>query len=82
MRDLNKSDWCTLFPDRFLWWDWSSCCKEHDEDYFDVSSLPYDKEFFRQLVDEELKICVNKILPGLGDIMYLGVRVFGRFFIK
>lgn len=82
MRESNKSDWCTLFPDRFLWWDWSHCCEEHDNDYFDVSLLPYDKEFFRQLVDEELKNCVNKILPGLGDIMYKGVRVFGRFFLK
>ena len=82
MLGSSKKDWCTLFPDKFLWFDWSHCCEHHDEDYSLLPDDSYDLEFFKLMADEELRVCVNKVLPVLGDLMYRGVRRFGRFFIK
>ncbi len=60
---------CTFWIDRLLWWDWHACCVRHDLDY--ASLVP------KALADERLKLCVDAILPGMGDVMWFGVAVFG-----
>lgn len=30
-----KTDYCTLWPDRWKTYDWSACCATHDELYDD-----------------------------------------------
>jgi len=71
---------CTLWFNRLLGRDWSHCCINHDDEY-GSAELSYDKEFFRLMYDEELKDCVNKEFKGMGNVMFIGVRMFGRFFI-
>ncbi len=53
-----------------MWWDWSACCAVHDRDY----ALGIVKD----VADDFLSICVNSVLPGMGDLMWVGlVVVFG-----
>ena len=59
------ADYCTLWLDRLLWWDWSQCCFVHDGDYAAGVVKP--------VADGLLEICVNAVLPGMGSIMALGL---------
>lgn len=60
---------CTLWLDRLLWWDWSGCCWVHDRDY--AMLIP------KAVADLRLRLCVDRVLPGMGDVMWLGVALFG-----
>lgn len=68
---------CTFWFNQLFGRKWSHCCKEHDKGY-DQFELSYDRYAYRLMCDEELMSCVNKELQGMGNIMFLGVRVFGR----
>lgn len=60
---------CTLWFDRLLWWDWHACCVQHDQNY--ATLMP------KEIADEILRGCVNLVLPGMGDVMWVGVAIFG-----
>jgi len=62
---------CTLWFDRILWWDWSNCCIQHDYDY--------SIEVLKKLADEKLRDCVNGVLVGMGNVMWIGVSALGGF---
>lgn len=62
---------CTLWLDRLLWWDWSTCCAAHD--------LDYALHVVKELADEKLRVCVNAVLKPMGDVMWAGVALFGGF---
>lgn len=68
---------CSLWFNRLWKWDWSDCCREHDREYAHLD-FEYDRKFFRLMADEELRDCVNRILPGMGYVMFFGVRLFGN----
>ena len=68
---MSPVDYCTLWIDGLLWWNWGACCAQHDADY----SLGVVKA----LADEKLRLCVNSVLAPMGDIMWLGVTLFGGF---
>lgn len=61
--------------------DWNHCCEKHDDrdDFLDTLGS-YDREFFQELYDQELRDCVNKVLPFMGSIMYLGLKLFGKLY--
>ncbi len=62
---------CTFWFDRILWWDWSACCIQHDYDY--------SIQVLKELADEKLRDCVNNVLIGMGNVMWIGVSAFGGF---
>ena len=68
-----KTDGCTLWLDSFLNYSWRDKCIEHDIRYW-VGGTEEDR------LDADLKLRddVNEILPGMGDVIYLGVRIGGR----
>lgn len=72
---------CSFWPNLWGKYDWSHCCNKHDADYngFDYH---YDSVAYRLMKDIELKECVNAVLPGMGDTMFIGVRLFGWFFYE
>jgi len=78
-----------LFEPPCSWWfnrwpggrDWRHCCAAHDRDY-DRFELAYDRAAFRLMADQELRDCVNAVLPGMGAIMYVGVRLFGALAMR
>lgn len=65
-------DHCTLWPDRLFGWDWHACCEIHDRSY--EIGIP------QSIADSALRECVNAVLPVMGDIMWLGVTIFGCIF--
>lgn len=66
-----KSDQCTFWPDSSFSNDWSHCCIQHDLYYWAGGS---DKE--RQLVDQELKSCIQESSGPLNaKLMFIGVRL-------
>lgn len=69
--DLNV-DGCTLWPDKFIGIDISKPCIEHDVYYWLGGT-----EEERLLADQKLKDSTNELVPYLGNIMYLGVRIGG-----
>ena len=78
-----QTDFCTSFPDRILQYDISQCCKAHDDAYSITSTIP------RYEADVELMSCVKEAFPTntflyltIPLLMYLGVRLGGRFFYK
>ena len=71
---VKTKDYCTLFFDKIKDYDISGCCMIHDDDYMNA-------DVSRKDADEHLKICVNNTTgTRLGDIMFLGVRIFGWIF--
>ncbi len=68
-----KTDGCTLWPDSLLDYSWQDECIEHDIRYWAGGT---DEE--RLEADLKLRDDVNKVLPGMGDMVYLGVRVGGK----
>jgi len=60
---------CTLWFDHFLWWNWAQCCVQHDWDYANL--VP------KILADAKLGVCVNRVLPFMGDFMESFVVAFG-----
>lgn len=70
-----ESDGCSVFPDGTLVYkeSWLKCCIEHDKAYWQGGSYQQ-----RQVADETLKFCVEKIgRPEIAKIMLNGVRVGG-----
>lgn len=70
-------DYCTLFPDGW----WSHCCAAHD--------AAYTAQIARDAADQALLVCVTSststpalaaVSAAIGVVMYLGVRLGGRFF--
>ena len=80
LRNKNPLSACTGWFGRLGPLSWEHCCLNHDAHDDEINMLPYDREFFRLLADEELRACVNKVLPMMGDIMFLGVRTFGPWY--
>ncbi|MBU1557573.1 hypothetical protein KKC45_01275 [Patescibacteria group bacterium] len=70
-----KTDGCTLWPDSLLNYSWQDKCIEHDIQYWVGGT-----EEERDLADLRLRDDVNGVLPGMGSIVYLGVRAGGRSF--
>ena len=68
-----KTDGCTLWPDSILRYSWQDKCIEHDIRYWVGGS-----EEERLQADLKLRDDVNKVLPGMGNVIYLGVRLGGR----
>jgi len=69
------SDGCSMFPDGTLADAtlWQSCCIEHDVAYY--AGGP---EAAREAADRALQTCITELTnPGLGDLMYAGVRIGG-----
>lgn len=73
-----KPDYCTSWWDRLWNWDWSDCCRLHDE--------AYAAGIDRALADEALAKCVALSMGGdvpyllsllQSAIMWVGVRIFG-----
>ena len=70
--------YCTLWFNRLGPFTWNHCCKSHDRGYSHYT-LDYDRYGYRLMQDTELRRCVNKVLPGMGWVMFWGVRIFGAF---
>lgn len=75
----------SLFLEPCTWWfncwgsrNWEHCCKAHDRGWGNCD-LQYDKAAWKLMCDEELRDCVNKEMPGMGTIMFLGVTFPGWF---
>ena len=71
---------CTLWINRWGKKDWSHCCDQHETGYGECD-LAYDRAAYRLMCDEELRDCVNEVMPGMGNLMFTGVRIAGRFFV-
>jgi hypothetical protein len=71
-----QSDGCSMWPEGFLGVSWEGYCIEHDIKYW-LGGTDED----RQKADEELRDNINKVFPGMGDIVYLGVRLGGKSLI-
>lgn len=66
-----SSDKCTFWPDSTLLEDWSHCCIQHDLYYWAGGT-----EEQRELVDQELKSCVQESSSRLNAaLMFAGVRL-------
>jgi hypothetical protein len=70
------SDGCSFWPDDFLKHSWKDYCIKHDI-YYWLGGTEEDK----LKADIELRDNVNAVLPGMGDVLYAGVRAGGRNFI-
>lgn len=69
------SDGCSLFPDGSFnnTKRWAHCCHAHDIDYWQGGTKAQ-----RLTSDKRLEQCVSDAgLPGLGQLMFLGVRLGG-----
>ncbi len=62
------SDVCSRWPDG----NWGSCCMEHDIKYWCGGDAGE-----RSAADQEIRACVNAIKPGMGSVMFLGIRTGG-----
>ena len=71
---------CTLWLNRWGKRDWSHCCEQHDSGYGGFE-LAYDRAAYRLMCDQELRDCVDQVMPGMGGVMFLGVRLFGWIFM-
>lgn len=69
------SDGCTLWPDSVLGIDWQDSCIKHDISYWLGGG-----EDERLIADKKLRDEINAIIPGIGNIVYLGVRIGGQSF--
>lgn len=67
------SDGCSLWPDYFFDYSWEQSCVKHDIQYW-LGGTEED----RLKADKQLRDEINLILPGIGDIVYIGVRAGGR----
>lgn len=73
------SDGCSAFPDGTFTQQtlWLSCCAAHDLAYWQGGS--YER---RQIADNDLKLCVEKVgEPKIAMLMLAGVRVGGTPFL-
>lgn len=69
------ADYCTLWPDRLLGVDFSTCCLRHDLDY--IAGVG------RWHADQALAACVAHAgLPFTGFVMGAGVGLFGWLFYR
>ena len=66
------TDGCSLWLNGIFGNDFTDVCIEHDIEYWKGGS-PED----RKVADTKLRDRVNEKVPLMGDIMYIGVRVFG-----
>ncbi len=72
--DTKASNWCTLWPDRWINYDYSVCCKIHDEEYADETISRFE-------ADVNLLNCVNKHANSVMAVtMFVGLRLFGWMF--
>lgn len=70
------SDGCSLWPDTVLGTSLTDACAKHDIEYW-IGGNSVD----RKNADIELRDKINQKIPLVGDIMYLGVRMFGGMYI-
>jgi len=68
-----NTDGCTLWPQAIFGISWEEACIDHDIKYWVGGS-----EEERLKADLKLRDDVNRLFPGMGDLMYWGVRVGGR----
>jgi len=60
---------CSFWFDQIGRFNWHQCCVQHDHDY--AALVP------KAIADAHLGACVDHVLPGMGDLMWLGVTLFG-----
>jgi len=78
-------DFCTKWPDRWAHIDYSSCCKNHDNDYERIKHIPagWKRLIERRKADYRLMWCVwDRGLPLMGLVMFIGVRLCGWLFTR
>jgi len=67
---LSRQDWrCTMFPNIA-----KNCCVKHDYDC--AYAWYYMDAKLRKKADLDLRNCANLVFPVVGEIMYIGVRLF------
>lgn len=70
LNTTNAQDACTLWPDTLFGVNYTACCYAHDR--------AYEMQLPRLEADIELGRCVAALgLPVLGNVMALGVILFG-----
>ncbi len=68
-----NTDGCSLWPQAIFGISWEEVCVEHDMEYWVGGT-----EDERLRADLELRDRVNEKFPGMGDIMFWGIRAGGR----
>ena len=71
---MKTTDYCSAWPDKWISYDYSACCKRHDEDYADpkVGRLEADNRLFKCV-----KAHSNLLMA---TTMWIGVRCCGWMF--
>ena len=67
------TDGCTLWLNSIFENDFTDICIEHDIQYWKGGS-----EKDKKAADIILRDSINKKIPFIGDIMYIGIRAFGQ----
>ena len=67
------TDGCSIWVNSFFGTDITDLCIEHDMKYWKGGSAQD-----REKADSVLRESVNERIPFMGDIMYLGIRVFAH----
>ena len=67
------TDGCSIWFNSILGNDFTDICIEHDIEYWKGGSREE-----RKIADKKLREQVNEKISFMGDIMYVGVRVFGH----
>ena len=68
---------CSFWPNKLGGISWKQCCIEHD--YACADAKAKESEKLRKIADTQLRNCVNRILPLMGEIMYVGVRSYNFY---
>jgi hypothetical protein len=66
---------CDFWPESLAGMDWTRCCDVHDLAYAAGGDW-----LARLVVDFQLALCVNAVVPGMGWVMLAGVGAFGWLF--
>jgi len=77
--DTKASDWCTMWPDSWLGYDYSACCYQHDIEYEDPDIGRWDADVnLLQCVAKQGKTNFKGRLMAV--VMFIGVRSAGWLF--
>ncbi|MFC1730779.1 hypothetical protein ACFL6I_10645 [candidate division KSB1 bacterium] len=67
------TDGCSLWLNNVFDNDFTDICIKHDIKYWKGGSVED-----RKIADSELRESINESVPLMGDVMYIGVRLFGH----